>query len=176
MCRLSLLHRNIDGRPPHPPCGHLLPRGEKGGGSRNRRKCCALNHADAHNSPLGVRIGALTNKAAHYRFHLVRTGHRALLGLTSISGATAGNICRERRGAVGGRCCGVRKIAAAAHIAEIGPARTAHENVGAAQQNVLCEQDPRSKWRVASAAPLWHHVHNITRPRPFACLKGRRHA
>ena len=143
---------------------------------RNRRKCCALNHDSAHNRPLEVRVGALTNKAAHYRFDLVRTGQRALRRLTSISSATTGHICRERRGAVGGDDCRVRKFAAAAHSVEIVPARTAHENVGAAQQNVLCEQDPRIKWRVASAAPLWHHVHNITRPRPFACLKGRRHA
>ena len=111
MCRLSLLHRNIDGRPPHPPCGHLLPRGEKGGGSRNRRKCCALNHADAHNSPLGVRIGALTNKAAHYRFHLVRTGQRALRGLTSMASRAAGKICRERRYAADGYGGVIRKCA-----------------------------------------------------------------
>ena len=41
--------------------------------STNRRKSCALTPQNAHNGALGVRVGALTNKAAHYRFDLVRT-------------------------------------------------------------------------------------------------------
>ena len=86
--------------------------------TKNRRKCRALNHANAHKRVLGVRVGALTNKAAHYRFDLVRTGHRALRGLTSISVAATCNICRERRGASAAARYGVRNLAAAAHFAD----------------------------------------------------------
>ena len=69
----------------------------------NRRKSCALNPRNAHIGALGVRVGALTNKAAHNGFDLVRTVWCALFGLTSISGAAICNICRERRGTAGTR-------------------------------------------------------------------------
>ena len=96
-----VLHRDIVGRPPAARRG--LRRA-----SRNRRKWCALNLGNAHNGALGVRVGALTNKAAHYRFHLVRTGQRALRGLTSMASRAAGKICRERRAVVLGENGDVR--------------------------------------------------------------------
>ena len=105
-------------------------------GNDNRRKSCALTRSNAHIRALGVRVGALTNKAAHYRFDLVRTGHIAIRGLTSICGATAGKIPRERRDADRRWPCGVRKFTAAAHKAIDRIGRTAHLNAVAAQENV----------------------------------------
>ena len=55
-----------------------------------------------------MRVGALTNKAAHYRFGLVRTGQRALRGLTSTASAAIDEICRERRAVVLGENGDVR--------------------------------------------------------------------
>ncbi len=83
--------------------------------SQNRRKSCALNPRIAHKWGAVVRVGALTNKAAHYRFELVRTGQGVLRALTSIWGSAAGSICRLRRGLIGGVAADVRM---AAHIAE----------------------------------------------------------
>ena len=131
--------------PPHRPCGHLLPRGEKGAGVhrardiQNRRKWCALNYDSAHNLSLGVRVGALTNKAAHYLFHLVRTGLGTVRRLTSISGAATGGICRERRGSVTDGSRGVRKLARLAHIAE--------RTEGVPDSKML---EPRTRMRVPS--------------------------
>ena len=101
-----------------------------------------------------MRVGALTNKAAHYRFELVRIVGCALFGLTSILKATIGDICRERRGAgVGGRR-GVRKLIAAAHYADKHGGRRAHENVDAAQENACCAQKPRNKRRIQASKYL----------------------
>ena len=117
-------------------------------GNENRRKSCALNRSDAHKGTSAVRVEALTNKAAHYRFGLVRTGHSALRALTSICAATAGNIPRERRNAARRRPCEVRKLTSAAHDAPDRTGRTAHENVVAAQENVPGAQVTRSKRRM----------------------------
>ena len=113
----------------------------------NRRKSCALNRPNAHNGPLVVRVGALTNKAAHYRFHLVRTGQRALRALTSISITATCNISRDRRAAAGTGRQEVRKPAAVAHSAEKGNGRTAHKNAAHAQQNAWFAHLTRMKER-----------------------------
>ena len=146
--------------PSSAPAGHLLPPGEKGrirlppgerevGArraivTRNRRKWCALNRATAHKEALGVRVGALTNKAAHYRFDLVRTGQGTLQALTSTASAATDTICRERCGALL-RVVGEVRIAAHTTVCRGGHslrqnARTAHKNVGAAQENARFTQ------------------------------------
>ena len=105
-------------------------------GNDNRRKSCALNRSNAHKGTSAVRVECVTNKAAHYRFNLVRTGHNAIRGLMSICNATAGKISRERRNADLRLPCGVRKFTAAAHKAIDRIGRTAHLIGVAAQENV----------------------------------------
>ncbi|MBA4015736.1 MAG: hypothetical protein C0483_00965 [Pirellula sp.] len=85
-----------------------------------------------------MRVGALTNKGAHYVFTLVRTGQGAVRGLTSIGSATGSSNCRERRGISRSVVGDVR---GAAHLAERRGgrfmwknARSGHEMVGSAQQ------------------------------------------
>ncbi len=111
--------------------------------SRNRRKSRALNRRNAHNGPFVVRVGALTNKAAHYRFPLVRRCVHAVGILTSIMVAVTVNICRERRGVPVARRCGVRTLAFAAHIAERHGGRSLHLIVGLAHENARFTHD----WR-----------------------------
>ncbi|MBA4019434.1 MAG: hypothetical protein C0483_19895 [Pirellula sp.] len=89
-----------------------------------------------------MRVGALTNKAAHCGPGAVRSARRARRGLTAISGAVGGNICRKRRAAADARRRVVRKLAPAAHFVErlvarfLHPVRnSAQENVGPAHQN-----------------------------------------
>ena len=136
--------------PPHPPCGHLLPRGEKGACAQrasamaNRRKSCALNQRNAHNGALEVRVEALTNKAAHYGFGLVRSIGCALFGLTSISSAMIDDICRERRAATDARRFGVRNRVAAAHSAENQTAHGAQQVGGSAHENARAKRFARS--------------------------------
>ena len=83
-----------------------------------------------------MRVGALTNTAAHNTFQVVRTGPSALRVLTSIPGAAAGDFCRERRDEDETHDEVVRNSAVTAHKAELGSGHNAHKNVGWAQQTV----------------------------------------
>ena len=117
-------------------CGFLLGGSSSGVPEvENRRKWCALNASDAHIETLGVRVGALTNKGAHYCREVVRRGRCAIRALTSIARSMNQMICRERRNALITRPGGVRIIASTAHIAEYRVGRTAHENVRGAHRN-----------------------------------------
>ena len=109
--------------------------------SRNRRKSRALNRRNAHNGPFVVRVGALTNKAAHCRFPLVRRCVHAVGILTSILSAAIDNICRERRGVPVARRCGVRTLAFAAHISKCIRGSSAHLIVNLAHENVPFPHD-----------------------------------
>ena len=137
--RLTLPHRIIAGRPPAARRG--LRRA-----LANRRKCCALYRRNAHNRPPGVRVEALTNKAAHYRLHLVRTTLGMFQILTSICSAAAGNICRERRDSFVAACSHVRKFDAAAHIGGFDLGRSAQQMRTTAHENMRTAHDPRNIW------------------------------
>lgn len=134
---LIRLHKNIAGWPP------AARRGQRCA-LDNRRKWCALNHRNAHNGAPEVRVEALTNKAAHYGFDLVRSVGCALFGLTSISSAMIDDICRERCAATDARWFGLRRRVAAAQSSKTASARSAHENVGWAQQNARAKRFTRS--------------------------------
>ena len=118
--------------PAQPPFRHLLSRATKDDRRRrtrtgeNRRKSCALIGVGAHISAPVVRVEALTNKAAHNAFPLVRTEWYALRGLTSIYGTTEGNICRKRRHRTAGRRFAVRNLLRGCAHREMRTVRGAH--------------------------------------------------
>ena len=118
----------------------------------NRRKSCALTPRNAHNGPRAVRVGALTNKAAHYRFHLVRTALCAIRALTSIRSATAGDICRKPRGVVEPSRDRVRNFAAAAHNVAAATCCRAQLMRTSAQENGRRAHAARSKPRIAASS------------------------
>ena len=118
---------------------------------QNRRKSRALIRAGAHFSPLGVRVKALTNKAAHYGSNLVRTAVCAIRVLTSISRTVRVEICRPRRGRLVAVACGVRIGTANAHFARISIGRTAHKNVDTAHQNECRMRESRIRHAFAAA-------------------------
>ena len=149
MRRSKLLNRNITGRP---PAVRLRSRqatrralSDEIRAARNRRKCCALNRAYAHNDAPVVRVEALTNKGAHYRTGAVRIGCCAPGGLRATASARGDNICRERR--LRAKCddgaCAL--LAFDAHIAAGHTGRSAQQIVDSAHENVRSQQPSRSK-------------------------------
>ena len=123
------------------PSGHPLPQGARGvpwyacRAVENRRKSCALIPGNAHNRALGVRVGALTNKAAHNQFGLVRTRDCAVRVLTLIYDVTIDGFCRERRGEPITARRGVRNLGRPAHMRESPTRASAHENEPSAPEN-----------------------------------------
>ena len=103
--------------------------------SQNRRKSCALIQPNAHYPPPEVRVGALTNKAAHNQFGLVRTRACAVRVLTSIYVVTIDGFCRERRGEPITARRGVRNLGRPAHMRESPTRASARENEPSAPEN-----------------------------------------
>ena len=145
--RSKLLNRNIAGRPPavRRRSRPATRRGLSGEirAVRNRRKCCALNSADAHNCAPVVRVEALTNKGAHYGSGLVRSRCCAPGGLTSTASARGDNIWRERRlrAKCDGGACAI--LASNAHIGAGRTGRSAQQTVDSAQENARSKQSAR---------------------------------
>ncbi|MBA4017166.1 MAG: hypothetical protein C0483_08340 [Pirellula sp.] len=94
-----------------------------------------------------MRVGALTNKGAHYRFDVVRKGQGAVRGLTSISSAASGDNCRVRRGEVVRLRCRVRDFSRGRALRETATGRSAQQIVGAAHENVPSAHVARKKLR-----------------------------
>ena len=105
--------------------------------SQNRRKSRALIPPNAHYSPPEVRVGALTNKAAHNHFGVVRTSDCAVRVLTSICDVATDGFCRERRGEPITARRGVRNLGRPAHMREFPTCASAQVRT---KMSVLCRK------------------------------------